>query len=304
MIRWQAALLAWSVVAPQQQPPTVPPPPDQRTVNCAARSYAIDDLVCDDAALRARDQRLAALYSTAASAGVAESGPLLEAPLDWFRRRSLCAFSSQRQACVSAAYAERTSIVAALLAARAEAAPLTATCGRDRWQVREVRGDGGQIVLVLSAATRIVGVALAGDDGPDWHAYLSYRRPMESPALTLRRGTAEFACTLATPLGALSNGQLRQRVEAIDAQFERARIDHTAGRTSAADYLTTVRRLRGEELSVHAEARLRRFTDPEVEAFWHRGRLKFPTATEQELARLAASASGSDQPRRESGEVR
>ena len=91
LARWSAA----ARVVAAQAPPPVPPPVEQRTADCAARVYASDVLVCDDPDLWQADRRLAGLLLTAAQAGVEEHGPLLEPATAWFRRRSLCAFSTE-----------------------------------------------------------------------------------------------------------------------------------------------------------------------------------------------------------------
>ena len=94
------------------------------------------------------------------------------------------------------------------------------------------------------------------------------------------------SCTAVTALEALSDGDLRQYVEAIDTLLEhamRARHDMTLG---AGPFGAIVRWLRAQELAAHAEAGRRRFTDAAVHNYWHRGRLKFPTATAQAVRRL------------------
>jgi uncharacterized protein len=87
-------------------------------------------------------------------------------------------------------------------------------------------------------------------------------------------------------LGGLSDGALRERVEAIDDLFERAKAARASGQLNAAAFGAVVRWLREQELAVHAEAKLRTFADPATDHYWHRSRLKFPTLVEQELARL------------------
>jgi hypothetical protein len=104
--------------------------------------------------------------------------------------------------------------------------------------------------------------------------------------VTLIRGDERRTCALSTSLGGLTDGALRERVEAIDDLFERAKAARDSGQFNAAAFGAIVRWLREHELAVHAEARLRTFADPAMSDYWHRSRLKFPTLVEQELSRL------------------
>lgn len=89
-----------------------------------------------------------------------------------------------------------------------------------------------------------------------------------------------------TSLGGLTDGALRERVEAIDDLFERAKAARDSGQLDTVAFVAILRWLRDQELAVHAEARLRTFADPAMSNYWHRSRLKFPTRVEQELSRL------------------
>jgi uncharacterized protein len=95
-------------------------------------------------------------------------------------------------------------------------------------------------------------------------------------------GTAPLRPSLA----GLTDGALRERVEAIDDLFERAKAARDSGQFNAVAFGAVVRWLRDQELAVHAEAKLRTFADPAMSNYWHRSRLKFPTLVEQELSRL------------------
>lgn len=85
----------------------LPPPPVQVTADCAAPTYASDMLVCEDAELRALDDRLAGLTD----AGVDDAA--------WFRHSRRCAFEADQRACLTLAYCLRI----ALLDSGAESLP-------------------------------------------------------------------------------------------------------------------------------------------------------------------------------------
>jgi hypothetical protein len=166
-----------------------PPPPEQRTADCIATTYATDALVCGDSTLLETDRQLVRLYDVAETTGLRIEGALTESSTEWLRRRSRCAFSPNHRACVVAAYRERMSVVQALLAARAGAAPLTVQCDADHSRGRHVRTAAGLEALVLSdEAGHPVGVALAAAEGPDWTASVAYVPTAGDLALTLARG--------------------------------------------------------------------------------------------------------------------
>lgn len=233
------------------------------------------------------DTQLATLYDAASAAGVRLDGALTESVGAWFRRRSLCAFSADHRGCVAAAYQERTGVVQALLATRTGAQPLALQCGANHWRGRYVRTAAGLDLLVLANDTgQAVGVSLAAPAGPDWRPFLSHDSARGGRDLTLTHGDERHSCALSTALSALPEVALRQRVDAIDDLTDAARAARDRQDLEPAAFASILRWLRSQEQTVHAEVGLRTFTDPATANYWHRGRLKFPTLVEQELARL------------------
>lgn len=92
----------------------IPPPPPRAGVDCNARVYAIDTVVCENPDLLAMD-RAVQRETIDAGAEPAESA-LFEAHDTWFRRRGLCAMVETARECVAAAYSERLAILKALRA--------------------------------------------------------------------------------------------------------------------------------------------------------------------------------------------
>ena len=81
---------------------------------------------------------------------------------------------------------------------------------------------------------------------------------------------------------------LRARVEGIDLLQARARSRFEAGAIDRGAYRAILELLRDEEADIHATAAARAYDDIAESNYWHRGRLKFPTVTQQELARLTS----------------
>ncbi|MFQ6539745.1 MULTISPECIES: hypothetical protein [Aphanothece] len=131
-----AAVFVWYIRAA-----AVPPPPEQSAANCAAPSYASDQLVCADPALLALDRRMARLLAAAGSAAQASQLHWFEPQQVWFRRRSRCAFSERQAACLRAAYSERIALLSALdgPAAGQGRPALTAICTNAPWGNGPVR---------------------------------------------------------------------------------------------------------------------------------------------------------------------
>lgn len=109
-----AALLlgALLAIAPLPAAALIPPPPTQTGVDCNAKVYAVDTIVCENPDLLAMDQ--------AVQRAIADIGPepaesaAYEAHETWFRRRGLCAMVETARECLAAAYSERLAVLAAL----------------------------------------------------------------------------------------------------------------------------------------------------------------------------------------------
>jgi uncharacterized protein len=285
MVLWCGA----ARVAAGQAPAAVPPPVDQQTADCAASTYASDVLVCGDAELRHSDGRLAGLVATAAQAGVADRGALLESATDWFRRRSLCAFSTEHRRCLAAAYRERTAVLELLVGTHGWARPLELACEQAAWRGQRLRTQEGLDGLVLvDEAGRTLGVAFSGGEGPAWRPFLRFESSGRELTVSWAGGTRR--CHQTTALDAAPDDALRGHLAAIDALAAAARADHASGQLDRWAYRVVLGRLREHELAVYAEARLRTFAQPIDEHYWYRSRFKFPSITQQELDRIGDPA--------------
>lgn len=109
------ALLLLSGLLAIAAPPAaalIPPPPNQTGVDCNAKIYAVDTIVCENPDLLAMDQAL--------QRAIADFGPepaessAYEAHETWFRRRGLCAMIETARDCVVAAYSERLTVLTAM----------------------------------------------------------------------------------------------------------------------------------------------------------------------------------------------
>jgi hypothetical protein len=84
----------------------------------------------------------------------------------------------------------------------------------------------------------------------------------------------------------LPDASFRYRWTTIDALFARARKSRTDHAISLQDYFAIVRLLREEELVIFSEAGKHKFQNEPEAAYWHRGRLKFPSSLQNELRLL------------------
>ncbi|MBJ7437539.1 MAG: hypothetical protein JHD35_00740 [Sphingopyxis sp.] len=109
---WLGGLLA---IAAPPAAALIPPPPNQTSVDCNAKIYAVDTIVCENPDLLGMDQ--------AVQRAVADVGPepaesaTYEAHETWFRRRGLCAMIETARECLAAAYSERLAVLTAMRAA-------------------------------------------------------------------------------------------------------------------------------------------------------------------------------------------
>ena len=108
---WLAGALA-SLVIVGSAAAFIPPPPSQSSVDCNAKVYAIDTVVCDDPDLLAMDR--AVQRATIDAGAEPPESAFFEAHETWFRRRGLCAMVEAARDCVAAAYSERLAIQKAL----------------------------------------------------------------------------------------------------------------------------------------------------------------------------------------------
>lgn len=89
--------------------PTPPPPSWSPDLDCDRRIYAIDGLVCEDAALLAGSRKMEAAYARALAALPAQQGAqFADAQQAWSRKRNMCAFKHKARACVDRLQVQRT----------------------------------------------------------------------------------------------------------------------------------------------------------------------------------------------------
>lgn len=150
----------------------VPPPIEQLTANCAASTYATDQLVCADKELRTQDAMMRRSLGRVDPVLIRGRPPLLESQSDWFKRRSRCAFERSGRLCTLAAYAERARVISA-----ANAVPgrdvATMAC-REQFLRRGI-GWFTANAFVIRDEDRLAAVALPDTRGP-WRPYASWVR--------------------------------------------------------------------------------------------------------------------------------
>jgi uncharacterized protein len=180
-------------------PPAVPPPPEQTAADCGSPTYASDVLVCGDPELRMLDARMRDAWAALDFPSVVAADAWVEAQQDWFKRRSLCAFSEQHAGCVRDAYVERIAVLEALQ--RVASRPLrqgTATaCSNAPWGEAELRlrapVTGALTVEDLDA--HVVAAATPVRPKGPWQPYVAFS--IDGPSVRLTRtGVAAVECSL------------------------------------------------------------------------------------------------------------
>lgn len=156
----------------------VPPPPEQTAANCDSPTYASDMQVCGDSSLRALDARLRDAWTALDFAAVVASGAWVEEQQDWFKRRSLCAFSERHADCLQAAYSERIAVLDMLrLAASRSPRPGTATvCRNAPWGEGAVRlrAAATGALTIEDGDARVLAAATPLRPGEAWTPYVGF----------------------------------------------------------------------------------------------------------------------------------
>lgn len=167
-----------------QAAPIAPPLP-QGVADCVHPTYATDQLVCSDPALRAADRELAGLLAALPAGRMA--GHWIEDQQAWFARSRRCAFQENHTACVDAAYRERIGVL------RAQTARIraTATCRLADGSRSGLAMIGD--VTVLSDETGVV--AVAGTPTATWTPFISYARAGRVTTLRDLGGATVATCT-------------------------------------------------------------------------------------------------------------
>lgn len=197
-------LATWPAIGDVPGPGAVPPPREQLAADCQTPTYASDVVVCGDEALLSVDREVTQLYESlqgalqpAPDGGMLDPLALFEPQDAWFRRRSLCAFSSHQPDCLRAAYGERLRVLRALALQRDQASPevVFAVCRNSPWGLGPT-GIGatqlGEIVLIAPSSGRVRAVAVSERPGSGWTPYLRHEAegsvlrlfPLEGPVIT------------------------------------------------------------------------------------------------------------------------
>lgn len=91
----------------ESQTPIAPPPAWSPFLDCGARIYAIDGLICEDADLLNGARQVEATYRQAAVSPDLRDA-LQTDQLEWSKRRNLCAFDRKARRCVKRLQTSRT----------------------------------------------------------------------------------------------------------------------------------------------------------------------------------------------------
>lgn len=108
-IRLSASLLAVGLLTRSAygQAPIAPPPSWSLVLDCQARVFAIDTLICEDPGLLASTRRMEGAYAAALGAG-ASPEKLADDQQAWSKTRNLCAFDRKAARCIARLQNKRT----------------------------------------------------------------------------------------------------------------------------------------------------------------------------------------------------
>jgi uncharacterized protein len=197
------ATLLVGCAAPQASTvlPAVPPPPGQDAANCDAPTYASDVLVCGDPQLRALDARMLDAWSSLDLASALAPNAWVEEQREWFKRRSLCAFSERHADCLRGAYVERIAVLEALqrVASRPTRQGTPAVCRDAPWGGEELRlraPETGALTVEDRGARVVAAATPPRPDGP-WQPWVVFSVDDTTVRLTGTSG-ASVECSLRT----------------------------------------------------------------------------------------------------------
>ena len=165
----------------------VPPPPFQVTANCESPTYASDVQVCGNSDLRALDARVRDAWVELDFARVVAPDTWVEAQEDWFRRRSLCAFSERHAECLRDAYVERIAVLEALrlVASRPSRLGAAVVCHGAPWGGGSVRlrAPATGALTIEDADARVLAAATPLRPGGVWSPHVGFT--VEGPSIRL-----------------------------------------------------------------------------------------------------------------------
>jgi uncharacterized protein len=179
--------------------PAVPPPLGQEAANCDSPTYASDVLVCSDPQLRALDTRMLDAWSSLDLASVLAPDARVEQQQEWFKRRSLCAFSERHADCLRDAYIERIAVLEALqrVASRPPRQGTPTVCHDAPWggQQLRLRAPETGALTVEDVDARVVAAATALRPDSPWQPYVVFSVDGTTVRLTATSG-ATVECSL------------------------------------------------------------------------------------------------------------
>lgn len=174
------------------QAASITPPLPQTVADCGQPTYATDQLVCADPALRAADRELASLLASVPTARV--TSRWIEDQDAWFRRSRRCAFQVDHAECAAAAYRERSTVLKALLA------DVPVTTGECRLTYGGRAGSAQMNdVTVLVGSGQIVAVAMPA--GRSWTSFIAVSGSRRTSVLRNLTGTVVARCTIRAKRG-------------------------------------------------------------------------------------------------------
>jgi len=172
----------------------VPPPPEQFSANCESPTYASDMLVCGDTSLRTLDARMRDAWSALDFAAAVAPGAWVEGQQDWFKRRSMCAFSERHAECLQDAYLERIAVLEAL---RLVASPparqgTAAVCPEAPWgrATVRIRAPTTGALAIEDTDARVLAAATPPRPGSTWRPYVGFGVEGTAVRLTPMNGQA------------------------------------------------------------------------------------------------------------------
>ena len=92
--------LAATPIQAQAQAPIPPPPNWSPNLDCGARIYAVDSVICEDAVLLQGARRVEEAYRRAVARQALPQDTLLADQQAWSKRRNMCVFQAKARVCV------------------------------------------------------------------------------------------------------------------------------------------------------------------------------------------------------------
>lgn len=164
----------------------IPPPPEQTRLDCQAPVYASDTRSCADPELRALDEALGQWLDRAGSTATEPTSMWMEGQAAWFRRRGLCAMKAAQDACLRAAYGERTEVLRAI-AEGLQGEQRNCTAKGPLANARIVLAAGGTAAVYRGGVLQAI--ALPPRDAAIWKPYVTISANGRHMTLELPNGS-------------------------------------------------------------------------------------------------------------------